>query len=197
VFQDVFSKSFDATAGEMPYFLAPVTEGHDYPYSQMDKPPVDLIDWEALQVVKDYEKLEFDEDNDDPEEFFKDRFVVDPFDGARKLYTVRVRKDLKPLDPVPEGVPDPTFRGWKALEHNIQEYSISMWSRARALRTWKQDQPVAEAQIVSLRQNLLDDLVGDEVEKPKTCFVILEPLAMSSVSTESKMQENTLGHMDR
>lgn len=177
VFQDVFSKNFKATAEELPYFLIPCEKGHEFNFSRTD--PRDAIDWGAIRTVIENENLELS--TKDPENFYRDRFILDPYDGGRKLYSVRVRKDLKPSDPVPEGVPAPRYRGWKTLEHNIREYSVSIWSRTRAARVWKEHQPVVEAEIVSLRRNLLDDFDEDR-EVAKNCFVIMEPLRVSAVS---------------
>lgn len=177
IFQDVFSKSFEATSEELPYFVVPSGKGHEFDFSQIK--PQDAVDWDAIRIVTESEDLELGVE--DPEDFYRDRFILDPYDGGRKLYSVRVRKDLKPSDPVPEGVPAPRFKGWKTLEHNIREYSVSIWSRARATRVWKVDQPVLEAEIVSLRRNLLDDFDEDR-EVTKNCFVIMEPLKISAVS---------------
>ncbi|SPN98560.1 related to Sms-3 endoribonuclease Dicer (Helicase with RNase motif) [Cephalotrichum gorgonifer] len=178
VFHDVFSKRFEAASNELPYFLAPSCKDHDCHFSQMV--PQDAIDWQAIQTVVENEVLELGEE-DNPEIFYKDRFVIDPYDGGRKLYSVKVRQDLKPSDPVPEGVPAPGFKKWKSVEQNIREYSISIWSRARATRVWKENQPVVEAQILSMRRNLLDDFDGDK-EASGTCFVIMEPLLVSAIS---------------
>ncbi|MBE3043365.1 hypothetical protein IMZ48_12505 [Candidatus Bathyarchaeota archaeon] len=178
IFEDVFSKNFEATADELPYFLAPSCKGHDSDFSQTA--PRDAIDWDAVKTVTQNEGL-VPGVGDDPEVFYKDRFVADPWDGGRKLYSVRVRGDLRPSDPVPKGVPAPLYRHWKTVEHNIREYSVSMWSRTRAARVWKDDQPVVEAKLVSLRRNLLDDFDEDR-KAVKTCFVIMEPLRVSAVS---------------
>lgn len=177
IFQDVFSKIFEATAEELPYFVVPSGKGHEFDFSQTK--PLSAIDWDALRIVTESKNLELS--TECPEDFYRDRFILDPYDGGRKLYSVRVRKDLKPSDPVPEGVPAPRFRHWKTVEHNIREYSVSIWSRARATRVWKDDQPVVEAEIVSLRRNLLDDFDEDR-EVTKNCFVIMEPLEISAVS---------------
>ena len=178
IFQDVFSKIFEATAEELPYFLVPSGKGHEFDFSRTD--PRDAIDWDAIRTVAENENLELG--TQDPEAFYKDRFVLDPYDGGRKLYSVRVRKELRPSDPVPEGVPAPRYRGWKTLEHNIREYSVSIWSRTRSARVWKEDQPVVEAEMVSLRRNLLDDFDEDR-EVTNNCFVIMEPLRISAVSS--------------
>lgn len=187
VFQDVFSKSFEATADELPYFLAPSCKNHDFDFSRTA--PRGAIDWNAVKTVSENDELKLD--MEDPEIFYRDRFVVDPWDGSRKLYSIRVRGDLRPSDPVPEGVPEPRFRGWKSVEHNIREYSVSIWSRTRASRVWKDDQPVVETEIIPLRRNLLDDFEGDG-EAAKTCFVIMEPLRVSAVSWLPKLSGRVL-----
>jgi endoribonuclease Dicer len=177
LFNDVFSKSFDTNAEEMPYFLAPSSVQHQ---SYAAEPPnlFDAIDWPAVDLAASTDCLSLS--SQDPKTFYRDRFVTDPFDGGRKYFSKSVRQDLKPLDPVPDGTPPPRHQGWKKVKHNIQEYSISIWGAARAKRTWQQDQPVVEMDIAPLRRNMLDEWDADD-ETRTTCFVIMEPLTVSPV----------------
>ncbi|KAJ3942648.1 Dicer-like protein 1 [Colletotrichum fioriniae] len=101
--------------------------------------------------------------------------------------TLEVHKDLKPMDPVPEGVPDPGHRPWRdsVVEKNIKEYSVSLWMKSRLKRTWRDTQPVVEAEVISLRRNLLDDFVEATNEESKVCYVILEPLRVSTLPMET------------
>jgi endoribonuclease Dicer len=180
VFQDVFSKCFDAKASEFPYFLAPSSKPHDYLFTQVHD-PADIIDWPAVRLAAENGSIKIGP-NDDPAIYFRNRFVKDPFDGSRKLYTIKVRPDMHPSDPVPEGLPAPRHRGWRSVEHTISEYSNSLWMNSRARKTWDMTQPVIEAVTVSLRRNLLDDF-EDEDATNKPCFIIIEPLDVSSVSS--------------
>jgi len=178
VFQDVFSKCFDTNSGQFPYFLAPSSKQHEYRFTHAE--PACVIDWAAVKLAQENESIKIGH-GDDPVVFFQNRFVKDPFDGSRKLYTVKVRPDMHPSDPVPEGVPAPRHRDWKSRQHTICEYSNSLWRKSREARTWDMAQPVIEAVNVSLRRNLLDDYERDEATS-KSCFIIMEPLEVSSVS---------------
>lgn len=182
IFEDVFSKGYKSDAANMPYLLAPIKAGNILPNSGL----VDLVDWDVLSAVQDYE----DEwgaqpwENRDwdgaPDEFFKDKFITDPFDGSRKLWSVGIAHHYKPLDPVP---PNSAPRlGTRKNNDNILEYSCSLWAKARARRTFDQNQPVVEAKLISLRRNLLDEFDATEVENEKGCHIVLQPLKVSPVS---------------
>jgi endoribonuclease Dicer len=178
VFKDIFSKSYDAQAAELPYFLAPSTVGHDVDVQRIINAK-SVINWDYLQSIVDVEYLSWGRST--PPDFFRDKFVVDFHLGQRKLFLHGIRHDMNPKDPVPGGIPDPDFKGWKNVEHNIMEYSDSLCSKARARRTWTQNQPVVEATVMSLRRNFLDEQPVKAVA-PSTCYIILEPLGVSAVS---------------
>ncbi|KAH6692388.1 RNase3 domain-containing protein [Plectosphaerella plurivora] len=182
IFRDVFSKEFEADADLVPYFLAPVRATHETCRTKADTSE-DLIDWDHLRSTadKEYEAWNYV----DNKNVVKEKFVVDPTSGARKLFLKKVAPDLKPCDPVPEGVPEPGFRLWKDLKHTIQEYSSSLWAASRQKRQWDQEQPVFEAEVASLRRNLLDEAVDAEAERSRTCYVIMEPLKVSTLSAEA------------
>ncbi|GKT45594.1 dicer-like protein 1 [Colletotrichum spaethianum] len=183
VFKDVFSKEYEASTQNVPYFLAPTLCHHSEGLNRADV--TTLIDWNHLRATKDIQYLEWDDTT--AEDFFNDKLVVDPYAGSRKLYLRGVRKDMKPMDLVPEGVPDPGHRAWRdpAVEKNIKEYSVSLWTKARIKRTWRDTQPVLEAEVVSLRRNLFDDFAEVTTEKSKICYVILEPLRVSTLPIEA------------
>jgi endoribonuclease Dicer len=179
IFDDVFSKEYEAEPSEVPYFLAPPTEGHAFDFSTVSDPNT-IIDWDYIRSIRDIGFMAWDDDS--PDGFFDNKFVIDPMSGMRKLFLRGIRKDMKPLDPVPDGVPDPGHKAWKIVEHNIKEYSFSGWAASRAKRTLRDDQPVCEAEVASLRRNLLAEFFEDQDPKRKVCFVILEPLCVSAVS---------------
>lgn len=178
VFKDVYSKEYESEAKELPYFLAPCAKGHAYAASKIHIVE-DAIDWVHLRSTQDLEYLDWDECT--PGDFFEDKFVIDPSSGSRKFYLRGVRRDMKPKDPVPKGVPHPGHRSWREVEHNIQEYSISLWLASRKNRVWRQDQPVVEAELVSLRRNFLDESSDEEKEDSKICYLIVEPLRVSTL----------------
>ncbi|PKS09772.1 hypothetical protein jhhlp_004393 [Lomentospora prolificans] len=176
IFKDAFNKAFEATADEIPYFLAPSRLPHEAFFQAQDLQ--DTIDWGVIQVIKDNKKFELGE-HDDPDVFYKDRYILDPYCGSRSFYSIKVRPDLKPCDQIPEGVPPPKVRKWASYEHTIKEWSISLWSGSRDLTEWDMDQPVVEVELVSLRRNMLDDF--DNEEKPAICYVIMQPLEISAL----------------
>ncbi len=181
VFRDIFSKEYDASGADLPYFLAPTCEDHAFDFtSTMD---ADLVfNWDLLDFVRENDTIKYDFNS--PDKFFLDKFVCDPFDGSRKFFLRGRRHDLKPLDPVPEGVVPPKHRAWKTTceKHDIFNYSNSLWSKSRGFIKFQEVQPVTEAEMLSIRRNLLDDNIEDEDMEPKKCFLILEPLRISPVS---------------
>ncbi|TQN73169.1 Dicer-like protein 1 [Colletotrichum shisoi] len=183
IFKDVFSKEYEAHTQNVPYFLAPTRCHHSGGLKRADATA--LIDWDHLRTTKDMEYLEWEDGTGD--EFFNQKLVIDPSAGSRKFYLRGVRKDMKPMDPVPEGVPDPGHRAWRdpALEKNIKEYSVSLWAKSRMKRTWRDTQPVVEAEVVSLRRNLLDDFVEVAAGGSKICYLILEPMRVSTLPIDT------------
>ncbi|EKD17461.1 uncharacterized protein L3040_005064 [Drepanopeziza brunnea f. sp. 'multigermtubi'] len=184
LFNDVFSKLYESDVAKMPYFLAP---GISLSEVTANTDLSSLIAWDVLKAVEDHVIKWADNPWDnkswqtEPDEFFKDKFIVDPYDGSRKLWTIGVTRDHSPLGPVP---PNSAPRhGTRKNNNNIMEYSCSLWSKARARRTFDPNQRVVEAEFISLRRNLLDEFDTPEEEIPKKCFVILEPLKISPIPT--------------
>lgn len=181
IFDDVFSKSYESNPSQMPYFLAPVKNS----FSMQQVDPSDVINMDILVAVEDsilrlgdkhWENTTW---KDAPDKFFEDKFLVDPWDGSRKLWSVGVDARFKPLDPVP--LTSAPRNGARKNNDNIMEYSCSLWAKARARRTFDETQRVVEARLISLRRNLLDEFDASELEAPKQCWVILEPLKISPV----------------
>jgi endoribonuclease Dicer len=182
-FNDVFSKLYEASASELPYFIAPALKDHSFNFSSATCPN-EVLDWEMVLFVSRNGGLKYDFDA--PDEFFHDKFVSDPYDGSRKFFLQGRRKDMKPADPVPEGVVAPGHRAWlKAENRDIFNYSNSLWSRARSVVAFHKDQPVVEAELLPIRRNILDENIADEDMECKRCFLILEPLRISPVSLNS------------
>ncbi|KAH7134611.1 hypothetical protein B0J13DRAFT_450366 [Dactylonectria estremocensis] len=171
VFEDVFSKEYDAQAQDIPYFLAPCVEDH----VEVLKAGQAQIDWPVVKTVQENEKLDWENAS---EEFFHDKFVTDPNSGSRKLVIHGINKSLRPSDPTPENVPENKCRGYRLVEQNIKEYSNSLWLKSRQKAQWRDDQPVVNAELLSLRRNLLDEFQVDE-DANNNCFIILEPLRVS------------------
>lgn len=183
IFDDVFSKGYESNPSKMPYFLLPIT-----PSAKIDgdSRPATIIAWDVLQSIQEHQTKWTGNPWDnkswqtEPDEFFKDKYIVDPFDGSRKLWTVGVTRNYKPLDAVPPN--SAPRKGTRKNNDNIMEYSCSLWAKARSRRTFDTEQRVIEAEFIPLRRNLLDDFDGPKEETPKKCFIILEPLKISPVS---------------
>ncbi|PVH77250.1 ribonuclease III [Cadophora sp. DSE1049] len=185
IFHDVFSKEYESDVSKMSYFLAP---GLSLDAINADVDPASVIAWDALQSVVDHQAKWGDNPWDnmawktEPDAFFKDKYVVDPYDGSRKLWTVGVTRDHVPLGPVPPN--SAPRKGTRKNNDNIMEYSCSLWAKARSRRIFDENQRVIEAEFISLRRNLLDEFdAAPEEETHKKCFVILEPLKISPLPT--------------
>jgi len=180
IYNDVFSKTYSATAAQLPYFLAPTMEDHDFDFSRSIVE--NLLNWEVMRFVQENEVIKYDPGATD--EFFQGKFIIDQWDGSRKFISLERRHDVRPTDQVPDGVVAPRHRAWiKSCEdHSIYNYSISLWSNSRAKMTFSKDQPVVEAELLSIRRNLLDENSADDDLGPKRCFLILEPMRISAVS---------------
>ncbi|KAK4231362.1 hypothetical protein QBC38DRAFT_466583 [Podospora fimiseda] len=183
VFKDVFSKQYEATAAQLPYFLAPTRKEHDFVFEFVTDPST-IIDWDTVKYVQANEHVKYKFDAH-PDEFFKNKFVWDAYDGSRKFITRHRVHNMKATDSVPHGIVAPSHRAWKTVctTHDILNYSNSMWSKSRAFFPPREDQPVVEADLLPIRRNMLDDDVNEDLE-PKKCFLVLEALRMSSLPVD-------------
>ncbi|KJR82385.1 endoribonuclease Dicer [Sporothrix schenckii 1099-18] len=188
-FYDVFSKEYEGTSKDMPYFIAPYSEPtHDVVLPDKSTCPDarSILDWTSIHhVAAQIERITCQ--GDEPDSFFENKFVSDPFDGSRKFYLRQVRRDMSALDPVPEGAPAPKHRAWNRPDtvRNILNYSVSLWSKSRVNTPIRQDQVVVEADIVYQRRNLLDERVFLDDFGPSRCFIVLDTLRISPIPVDS------------
>ena len=183
VFLDLFNKRYVASTEQIPYFFAPASEDHIFSFSELS----DLhqaIDWCVLREVSCTDALPYT--GQEPDDFFVDKFIVDPHDGSRRFWLRGVRKDLTPRSPVPNDVDHaPGYRQWKRGEvaHDILNWSVTSWKATREARemAWKEDQPVVVGKFASLRRDFLSEM--EEGRKNPFCYFVLEPLRISPVST--------------
>lgn len=175
LFAHVFSKDFDAKLHEIPYFIAPSS-------TSLSRDNDAEIDWELVQYVHENERLQWE---GVPDDFFKDKFAIDPWDGSRKFILKGINEELKPSDPTPKGVPQPKTIAYKKVKQTIKEYSNSLSIASRKRRTWRDDQPVLNAELLSIRRNFLDEFYVDN-EVNGACYVIPEPIIISAVSAVSQ-----------
>lgn len=181
IFQDVFSKEYEATAAQLPYFLAPASTDHciDFASANLNN----ILDWNTIRFVQENERIKYTFDQ--PDEFFHAKFVTDPWNGARKFFLRGRRADMKPTDSVPEGVVCQNHRMWMKCEtRDIYNYSISLWAKSRTRVKFDKNQPVVEAELLSIRRNILNDNVSDQDLEAKRCFLILEPLKISALPVD-------------
>ncbi|CAG8979867.1 hypothetical protein HYALB_00002640 [Hymenoscyphus albidus] len=182
IFDDVFSKTYESDPSKMPYFLAPLKESAD---ANHHTDPAASVDWEMLTEIDEHQQAwqgknwELKSWQTEPDEFFAGKYIVDPYDGSRKLWCKGVAPQYRPLDPVPPNCA--ARKGTRQRTDNIMEYSSSLWEKARARRTFDENQRVFEAELIPLRRNLLDEFDRNVSEGPKRCFVILEILKISAL----------------
>ena len=174
LFADVYSKEFDATAAELPYFLAPSMESQEQVLSSQTA----SLNWDLLTTVAEKKEIEWE---NQPDGFFDDKFAIDPMSGARKFIIHGINPTLKPSDPTPEGVAPNPHRSYYMSDLTIKQYSNSYWKKARERIIWREDQPVLNAELLTVRRNFLDE---DFVEKkhPSRCYLIPEAIRISPVS---------------
>ena len=172
-FEDLFNKVYESDTKRMPYWLVPVVGSSER--SLVDNHPTDLVDWSALEEVHKQPGLHFDENT--PDEFFLDRFLVDPLDGGIRYFTIRINEDLKPTDPVPIGVPP------RRQRRTILQYSNSYWKNTRDKIQWRETQPVIEVKLVRHRRTWLDESSATQTPVKSICFVCPDALKVSALST--------------
>lgn len=195
VFVDIFNKRYTATADDMPYFFAPANQNHMSAFEDVSDLR-DAIDWLLLRDVAQTEQLPYT--GDEPEEFYVDKYIVDPHDGSRRFWLRGVRKDLTPRSPVPGDVEHfPGYRQWKRGEvaHEILNWSVTSWKATREARemTWNEKQPVVVGLYASLRRDFLSEKEVDR--KNPFCYFILEPLRISPVSTPRALNYDLFSHI--
>ncbi|KAI0204785.1 hypothetical protein F4808DRAFT_474130 [Astrocystis sublimbata] len=178
IFKDVFSKEYVSDAEKMPYFLAPLSYSHDAELTTSCRDSRTVIDWDCIRAVQNTPGyIEWETQSED---VFKDKFVVDTFDGSRKFYTKYKRPDLRPTDPQLPGLPR-RHRSKDSKEVTVDIWSSSISSLFRNVRnqmTRRDDLPVIEAEYLPLRRNLLDQFdINDKVDT--TCFLVLQVFKIS------------------
>ncbi|KAG6006832.1 hypothetical protein E4U21_006639 [Claviceps maximensis] len=180
MFKDVFSKEYDCTDEDLPYFIAPcVSLVFDTTMDAVD--PRSVVDWRLLGDVLAAEINAISADNGSHVDIFQNKLITDPWDGSRKFFTKTVNTALRPFDPVPASAPKPKSRSYLRAEQNIAEYSNSLSLSARRRMNWNPQQPVYNAELLPLRRNFLCAPVGEESEICQDCCIILEPLVVSKV----------------
>lgn len=186
IFKDVFSKEFASEAEKMPYFFAPLVSPHDSDIVDLAMDSRMVIDWPCIFNIRNIPSgIEWE---NEPEEVFDNKFVIDPYDGSRKFYTIRRRPDLKSTDPQLPGFPKISrARGPGGTETTSDIWSsivASIWRKSRGNMARRENLLVVEAELLPLRRNLLDEFdIANEVRR--RCFLVFQTLKISAVSSET------------
>ncbi|KAJ3574695.1 hypothetical protein NPX13_g4287 [Xylaria arbuscula] len=180
IFKDVFSKEYAHDAEKLPYFFAPLMCSHESECLSLDGDPRSIIDWDCVRRIQGGpDHLEWE---NQPEQVFDNKFVMDPYDGARKFYTIRRRPDLRHTDPQLPGLP-------KSKRQRQQPGDIwssivgSIWQRTRGKLIPKDNLLVIEAEYIPLRRNLLDKF-DQTSEAERRCFLVFQTLHISLLPVE-------------
>ncbi|KAL4956056.1 hypothetical protein BDW69DRAFT_181948 [Aspergillus filifer] len=172
IFQDVFNKTYTCEPENMSYWLLPAIPQSS---TSLGVDHTSFIDWDTTTLTNDTDELSFPPGT--TPDFLCNRFVIDPWDGSCRFFTLSVDETLKPSDPPPPSVPR------RRNMNDIMNYCISLSKNSRAKFLAKADwnQPVFKAELVRLRRNMLDKMSDQEKEAPMKCFICLEPLKMSAL----------------
>lgn len=175
LFKDIFNKKFENVPSRMSYWMVPLVETH-FNQAKSDAAHTQDIDWDILNLVAS--KMPESWTPQMPPEHLLDKFLIDPWKGGTRYFTISIATDLKPTDPAPIDATQ-TKKGMSIIEASVNLFKMSA-SRC----TWDPHQPVLVAQKMS---NRLDVLRSPD-EKDRTAAIITkyvcpEPLRISRVST--------------
>jgi endoribonuclease Dicer len=169
---DIFNKEYEENTLKMPYWIVPLQPAED-----ITEDPFFQIDLEAIELITRQDEYHWTPET--PIDFFCDKFIIDKFNGGVRYFTIEVDPTKKPLDPVPEDAPQ------RKGVTNILDYSISLFksSAMRAKGRWNLNQPVIKAYKMQLRRNLLSKAQSEDTKSNKVCWICLEPLKVSTMTT--------------
>ena len=173
IYYDIFNKKFEANNLQMSYWLAPIV--NTWRTSREYDPPSELIDWAVLAHVSQYTDTPWTVDTPDDE--IIDRYLIDRWTGANRFYSLEIKPDLKPSDPVPEG----TAKA-KHMDSIISYTTSHLYKNSRSKAKWEDDQPVILAHKILHRLNLLDEITEKEKGVNTTAYLCPQPLKISAVS---------------
>lgn len=171
IFKDIFNKTFEENPESMPYWIAPLSIDKGRSLDGFPDLP-NIIDWALLQSTFQQNPLKWEAGMSDAGLIQK--FLIDPWDGGRRLFTEEIAMNYHPLDDIPEDVAVGPRHAT-----NILEYSSSLSRQSKLRRAWKHDQPVLTAHKVLHRLNVLDVPTEKEQQTTTRCFVCPEPLDIS------------------
>ncbi|OAA58270.1 RNase3 domain protein [Cordyceps fumosorosea ARSEF 2679] len=174
LFDQVFSKMFDAKDEEIPYFFAPASLKL-YEYEQ------ETLDWQRIEQAVMFMDQGVAVD---PGDVNRQQFVTDPHDGSRKFFIYETDRTLRATDPTPAGVPGHKNNAYLASDKSIMQYSCSTRSPHRQKIVFDTEQPVYRALLLSLRRNFLDDDRTETTKTDQICFITLQCLKLSPIPAD-------------
>jgi endoribonuclease Dicer len=173
MFRDLYNKTYEQDTATVPYWLLPSSTASESFNDSLE--PFDAIDWDSLHFVNDHDEI--------PRTFFSSedmvgRFVYDRWNGKYRYFLTGVNKKLSPSDPVPSFLPR------RRHMENIMSYGLSLFKNARTnfLNTCDWQQSIFDAELVSLRRNLLGEMTEAEKKVEDKSVVCLEYTVISAVS---------------
>lgn len=179
IYYDIFNKTFEVNEPQMSYWLAPIIDSWET--SRKCDPPDQLIDWAVLAHVSQHPELPWTVDM--PHAELIDRYLIDRWHGGNRFYSLEIKPDLRPFDPVPEGTAKASQKHGGSII-NYTTSSLYANSRLAKTREWQPDQPVILADKIFHRLNLLDEITEKEKGVNATAYLCPEPLKISAVSQE-------------
>ena len=190
IFKDIFNKQYENEEAQMSYWLAPVLENR--PMGVKIESAECFLDWAVIEHVRAHEKISW---TGMSHSHLINRFIVDPFDGERRWYSVEVDSKLGPFDPVPKDA-----AVWNDSKDNkkgvrdILDYSIRLYTkgRARARPQWEVKQPIIVAHRISTRRDWLDELSEKDMSKDTKSYLAPAPLMISAVSIPVRTLESDI-----
>lgn len=173
IYYDIFNKKFEVNEPQMSYWLAPIVDSWK-PSHKYDTPG-DLIDWTVLSRVSQVSDTPWTVNT--PHVEIVDRYLIDRWTGGNRFYSLEIKPDLKPSDPVPEGTAKV-----KDMDSIINYTTSYLYKNSKRKMKWEDDQPVILAHKILHRLNLLDELTEKEKGVNTTAYLCPQPLKISAVS---------------
>lgn len=98
----LINKEFHCPIVEIPYFIVPlIKDCENAPFEELSPTAFEaLIDWAEIDSIIEFKSKPFSLEDCDP----TDTIIIDNSDNMRRYFITKVRTDMSPLSPVPQGV---------------------------------------------------------------------------------------------
>ena len=172
IYYDIFNKKFEVNELQMSYWLAPIL--NTWNTSRKSDPPDALIDWAVLTRISQYSDIPWTTHT--PHVELIDRYLIDRWTGANRFYSLEIKPQLKPSDPVPEDTAKAKYM------NSIIDYTTShLYKNSKMKAKWEENQPVILAHKILHRLNLLDEITEKERGVNTIAYLCPQPLKISAV----------------